>query len=114
MVLHLGSSVPRPSVCLTRRSTRARVGNFCANSCLLFELTGTAILPRVPPDGSRRFPRAVGEMLINLLPVFFAVLNSTGCVAAYLRYFDAHRRVLEAFWHKCVLDLVGALFRYVV
>src|SRR5688500_20144061 len=105
MVLHLGSSVPRPSVCLTRRSTRARVGNFCANSCLLFELTGTAILQRVTPDDSRRFPRAQGEMLINLLPDFFSVLNSTDYVTAYHRYFETQQRHLEANCHNDVLEL---------
>ena len=47
-------------------------------------------------DGSRRFPQALpGRMLINLLPDFFAVLNSTDRVAAYQRYFEAHRRLLE-------------------
>src|SRR5438270_840171 len=39
-------------------------------------------------------------MLINLLPDFFAVHNSTDRVAAYLRYFETHRRLLEAYWHK--------------
>lgn len=43
-------------------------------------------------------------MLINLLPDFFAVLSSTDRPAAYRRYFDTHRRLLEAYWHNYVLD----------
>jgi hypothetical protein len=51
----------------------------------------------------RRFPRP-GRMLINLLPDFFAVLNSTDRVAAYERYFAAHRQILEQYWHNYVID----------
>src|SRR5271169_6192632 len=55
-------------------------------------------------------------MLINLLPDFFAVLDSTDRLAAYQRYFAAHRRILEPYWLNCVippegphfLDIVGA------
>jgi uncharacterized protein YjaZ len=43
-------------------------------------------------------------MLINLLPDFFAVLNSTDRVAAYNRYFAAHRPLLEAYWQNYVID----------
>ena len=53
-------------------------------------------------------------MLINLLPDFFAVLNSTDRTAAYLRYFDAHRPLLEAYWHNYVLDPDGPHFQDVV
>ena len=53
-------------------------------------------------------------MLINLLPDFFAVLNSTDRTAAYLRYFDAHRTLLEAYWHNYVLDPDGPHFPDVV
>ena len=53
-------------------------------------------------------------MLINLLPDFFAVLNSTDRVAAYHRYFDTHRRLLEAYWHNYVLDPDGPHFQDVV
>lgn len=49
-------------------------------------------------------------MLINLLPDFFAVLNSTDRVAAYRRYFETHRRILEAYWHNYVLDPDGPHF----
>ena len=53
-------------------------------------------------------------MLINLLPDFFAVHNSTDRVAAYLRYFETHRRFLEAYWHNYVLDPAGPHFLEVV
>jgi Predicted Zn-dependent protease (DUF2268) len=53
-------------------------------------------------------------MLINLLPDFFAVLDSTDPVAAYLRYFDAHRPILGAYWHNYVLDPDGPHFLDVV
>ena len=43
-------------------------------------------------------------MLINLVPDFFAILDSADPVAAYGRYFDAHRRLLEAYWRNYVLD----------
>lgn len=53
-------------------------------------------------------------MLINLLPDFFAVHNSTDRVAAYLRYFESHRRLLESYWHNYVLDPAGPHFSEVV
>ena len=53
-------------------------------------------------------------MLINLLPDFFAVLNSTDRVAAYQRYFQAHRRVLEPYWQNYVVDCDGPHFADVV
>lgn len=53
-------------------------------------------------------------MLINLLPDFFAVLESTDRVAAYLRYFEAHRRILEPYWTNYVLDPEGPHFQEVV
>lgn len=43
-------------------------------------------------------------MLINLLPDFFAVLNSTDRIAAYLRYFDNHRSLLESYWSNYVVE----------
>ena len=43
-------------------------------------------------------------MLINLLPDFLAVLESTDRLAAYQRYFDAHRTILEPYWHNYVID----------
>jgi hypothetical protein len=53
-------------------------------------------------------------MLINLLPDFFAVLDSTDRVAAYQRYYNAHRRILEPYWHNYVVDPDGPHFRDVV
>ncbi|MEJ7813331.1 MAG: hypothetical protein WKG32_23185 [Gemmatimonadaceae bacterium] len=49
-------------------------------------------------------------MLINLVPDFFTVLNSTDRVAAYVRYFAAHRRILEPYWESYVLpgDTLGS------
>jgi hypothetical protein len=43
-------------------------------------------------------------MLINLLPDFLALLDTADPVAAYGRYFAAHRRILEPYWHNYVLD----------
>jgi hypothetical protein len=53
-------------------------------------------------------------MLINLLPDFFAVLNSSDRVAAYQRYFHAHRRILEQYWQNYVVDPDGPHFADVV
>jgi hypothetical protein len=53
-------------------------------------------------------------MLINLLPDFFAVLNSSDRVSAYQRYFQAHRRLLEPYWHNYVVDPDGPHFGDVV
>jgi len=65
--------------------------------------------PRLAPH-----PATWSLMLINLLPDFFAVHNSTDRVAAYLRYFENHRRFLEAYWHNYVLDPAGPHFLEVV
>ena len=54
------------------------------------------------------------EVLINLLPDFFAVLESSEPLAAYDRYFDRHRPLLEAYWHNYVLDPQGPHFHEVV
>src|SRR5437763_3030512 len=43
-------------------------------------------------------------MLINLLPDFFNVLDSTDRLAAYQRYFAAHRKILEPYWQNYVID----------
>ena len=53
-------------------------------------------------------------MLINLLPDFFAALQSSDPDAAYQRYFDAHRRLLTAYWQNYVVDPDGAHFDDVV
>jgi hypothetical protein len=49
-------------------------------------------------------------MLINLLPDFFAVHNSADPVAAYLRYFEAHRPLLQSYWQNYVVDPSGPHF----
>lgn len=43
-------------------------------------------------------------MLINLLPDFLAVLDADDREAAYQRYRDSHRLILDAYWHNYVLD----------
>jgi len=43
-------------------------------------------------------------MLINLIPDFFALLDSTDPVAAYRRYYSSHLRILEPYWRNYVLD----------
>jgi hypothetical protein len=43
-------------------------------------------------------------VLINLLPDFLAVVDSANPEAAYQQYRDAHRPVLDAYWHNYVLD----------
>jgi hypothetical protein len=53
-------------------------------------------------------------MLINLLPDFFAILDSSDPAAAYLRYFDAHRRLLEAYWLNYVIEPAGPHFQDVI
>jgi hypothetical protein len=53
-------------------------------------------------------------MLINLLPDFFAVLQSAEPELAYLRYIEAHRDVLEAYWYNYVIEPVGPQFTEVV
>lgn len=49
-------------------------------------------------------------MLINLVPDFLAVLQSSDRVAAYRSYYDSHRRILDAYWHNYVLDPEGPDF----
>src|SRR2546422_84922 len=44
------------------------------------------------------------RMLINLLPDFFAILDSTDRNAAYRSFFESHRRLLQAYWHNYVID----------
>jgi hypothetical protein len=53
-------------------------------------------------------------MLINLLPDFFALLDSSDPTAAYQRYFDAHRRLLEAYWLNYVIEPSGPHFLDIV
>lgn len=53
-------------------------------------------------------------MLINLLPDFLAALQGADPVAAYQRYFDAHRAFLSAYWHNYVIEPAGPHFSEVV
>src|SRR5919112_3488976 len=53
-------------------------------------------------------------MLRNLLPDFLAVLDSEDRVAAYRRYFEAHRPLLAAYWDNYVVDPDGPHFDEVV
>jgi hypothetical protein len=53
-------------------------------------------------------------MLINLLPDFFAILNSSDRTAAYVRYFEAHRAMLEAYWDNYVVSTDSPHFMDVV
>ncbi len=53
-------------------------------------------------------------MLINLLPDFFAILNSSDRAAAYLRYFEAHRAILEAYWDNYVVSTDSPHFADVI
>ena len=43
-------------------------------------------------------------MLINLIPDFFTLLDSTDPIAAYRRYYSAHLKILEPYWRNYVLD----------
>lgn len=49
-------------------------------------------------------------MLINLLPDFFAVLDSTDPVAAYQRYLETHRPLLQSYWENYVIPPEGPRF----
>ncbi len=53
-------------------------------------------------------------MIINLLPEFLAILQSTDRAAAYERYFEHHRPLLEAYWQNYVVDPRGPHFAEVV
>ena len=53
-------------------------------------------------------------MLINLLPDFFAVLQSAEPEQAYLDYLESHRQILESYWHNYVIEPVGPQFVEVV
>jgi hypothetical protein len=53
-------------------------------------------------------------MLINLLPDFFSVLDSSDRVAAYHHYIAAHRRLLEPYWQNYVIEPEGPHFEDIV
>ncbi|MCU0646887.1 MAG: DUF2268 domain-containing protein [Gemmatimonadaceae bacterium] len=46
-------------------------------------------------------------MVINLLPEFLAVLDSSDRVGAYYDYFERHRPLLHAYWDNYVIDPSG-------
>jgi len=53
-------------------------------------------------------------MLINLLPDFLAVLQSSEPEVEYHSYLASHRDLLEAYWHNYVIEPVGPQFEEVV
>lgn len=53
-------------------------------------------------------------MLINLLPEFLSVIDADEPEAAYARYREAHRPVLDAYWRNYVLDPDSAQAQKVV
>ena len=53
-------------------------------------------------------------MLINLVPDFFAVIDSVDPVATYDDYFRAHQRILRAYWQNYVVDPDGPHYTDVV
>jgi len=53
-------------------------------------------------------------MLINLLPDFFAALQSADPVPAYQRYLESHHELLSAYWHNYVIEPAGPHFLEVV
>jgi hypothetical protein len=53
-------------------------------------------------------------MLINLVPDFFAVIDTVDPVAAYNDYFRAHQRILRAYWDNYVVDPDGPHYSDVV
>jgi Predicted Zn-dependent protease (DUF2268) len=53
-------------------------------------------------------------MLINLLPDFLSVLDSTDRTTAYHRYLAAHRRLLEPYWQNYVIEPEGPHFEDIV
>jgi hypothetical protein len=76
----------------------------------LFRISFERIFPHPKRAAPLAFLATRLLMLINLLPDFFAVLNSTDRIAAYHRYFDTHRNILEAYWANYVLDPDGPHF----
>ena len=43
-------------------------------------------------------------MLLNLVPEFLSLLRAPDAEAAYRKYHDAHRPILDAYWRNYVLD----------
>ena len=53
-------------------------------------------------------------MLINLLPDFLTVLQSSDPEAEYHRYLGSHAALLEAYWQNYVIEPVGPQFEEIV
>jgi hypothetical protein len=53
-------------------------------------------------------------MVINLLPEFLSVLESSDRVGAYFDYFERHRPLLHAYWDNYVIDPNGPHFEEIV
>lgn len=53
-------------------------------------------------------------MHIDLVPDFFTVIQSVDPVAAYQRYFETYRRILEPYWRNYVVDPESPHFADVV
>ncbi|HWG52758.1 MAG TPA: hypothetical protein VN677_05610, partial [Gemmatimonadaceae bacterium] len=53
-------------------------------------------------------------MRIDLVPDFFTVIQSVDPVAAYRRYFETYRRILEPYWRNYVVDPESPHFADVV
>jgi len=76
---------------MDRRDREATTGHSTAETC------------QVPCAWRRSFD--IVAVLINLVPEFLAVLESSDRFAAFHRYLERHRPVLSAYWHNYVLDL---------
>ena len=61
-----------------------------------------------------RLPPRAKAMLINLLPDFFALLDSSDPIVSYHQYLAAHRRLLEAYWLNYVVEPSGPHFEEIV
>lgn len=94
----------------------------CSKHVLLFAITWFPTFSRDWSCGTRRRVRHQinaanllhALMLINLLPDFFAVLQSADPEAAYGHYLETHRDILNAYWHNYVIEPVGAQFADIV
>jgi hypothetical protein len=53
-------------------------------------------------------------MIINLVPDFLAVTESSDPIAAYAEYFSAHEATLRAYWRNYVIEPEGPHFQEVI
>lgn len=78
----------------------------------LLGLSVAGMFPRsISPPASPFRPWSL--MLINLLPDFLAVLDSSDRLSAYHQYFNSHKALLEAYWDNYVVDPAGPHFQEV-